>query len=212
MLTPSATTSAQAYPHTARSLRDSLGLSEQELQHYMDALALPLRTDPLTGALVFSYEEADLISQTHRLLQRQNAGELASADTPTEATGLANGAEGATKAPPLGATLPQRLAVPESLSSPTSSQKGVALPSAELALLVETVSASRGEIINAVTQLIDDRLAGLDEVIVELIRCKTENESLRQKLGTVLRDKEQLQDELNRFKPVQFGFYKKLGS
>jgi hypothetical protein len=208
MVTPSATTSAQAYPHTARSLRESLGLSEQELQHYMDALALPLRTDPLTGALVFSHNEADLIGQTHRLLQRQNAGELTCADTPAEATSL----EGATKAPPLGATLPQRLTVPEQLQPLPSTKNGTTLPVAELALLVETVSASRGEIINAVTQLIDDRLAGLDEVIVELIRCKTENESLRQKLGTVLRDKEQLQDELNRFKPVQFGFYKKLGS
>jgi len=204
MAYPSATTSAQAYPYTARSLRDSLGLTEQELQHYMDALALPLRTDPLTGALVFSSDEAELIQQTHQLLQRQQAPQ--SLHSPGASAPEAD----ATSRPlPVGISLPQRMTAPVSAQPAISS---VGLPAPELALLIETVSASRGEIINAVTQLIDDRLEGLDEVIVELIRCKTENESLRQKLGSVLKDKEQLQDEVNRFKPVQFGFYKKLGS
>jgi hypothetical protein len=208
MAYPTASTSAQAYPHTARSLRDSLLISEQALQQYMEALALPLRNDPLSGALVFSQDEAELIQQTHHLLQRQPGTQL-DADTTDAAEATPPHVEPRPMA--MGASLPNRgMALPNPLQTPLSTSPAV--PAADLALLVETVSASRGDIINAVTQLIDDRLAGLDEVIVELIRCKTENEGLRHKLGSVLKEKEHLADELQRFRPVQFGFYKKLGS
>ena len=36
-----------------------------------------------------------------------------------------------------------------------------------------------------ISRVIDEKLEGMDEVVVELIRCKTDNETLRQKIITL---------------------------
>jgi hypothetical protein len=79
-----------------------------------------------------------------------------------------------------------------------------------LALIVEAVSQAKEGILKDLAKLLDDKLAGLDEVVVELIRCKSENDTLKQKLKTALDEKETLRFELSKFKPVQFGFYRKV--
>lgn len=78
-----------------------------------------------------------------------------------------------------------------------------------LALIVEAVSQAKEGILKDLARLLDDKLAGLDEVVVELIRCKSENDSLKQKLKAALDEKETLRYELSKFKLVQFGFYRK---
>ncbi len=60
-----------------------------------------------------------------------------------------------------------------------------------------------------IAQVIDEKLEGMDEVVVELIRCKTDNESLRQKIVNLNKEIYQLKNELNCYKPVAMGFYKK---
>ena len=49
----------------------------------------------------------------------------------------------------------------------------------------------------------------MDEVVVELIRCKTDNETLRQKIIDLNKEIYQLKNDLNTYKPVGLGFYKK---
>ena len=49
----------------------------------------------------------------------------------------------------------------------------------------------------------------LDEVVVELIRCKTDNETLRQKIIDLNKEIYQLKNDLNSYKPIGMGFYKK---
>lgn len=93
----------------------------------------------------------------------------------------------------------------------STSSAAAAPSSGQVAILVESIAASKDTILREMSRLLDERLAGLDEVVVELIRCKTENESLRNKLATALREKDDLKRELESFKPVQFGFYKKVG-
>ena len=58
-------------------------------------------------------------------------------------------------------------------------------------------------------KVIDEKLEGMDDVVVELIRCKTDNETLKQKIVDLNKEVYQLKNELNSYKPVALGFYKK---
>ena len=49
----------------------------------------------------------------------------------------------------------------------------------------------------------------MDDVVVELIRCKTDNETLKQKIVDLNKEVYQLKNELNSYRPVALGFYKK---
>ncbi|MFA6989980.1 MAG: hypothetical protein WC197_07920, partial [Candidatus Gastranaerophilaceae bacterium] len=56
---------------------------------------------------------------------------------------------------------------------------------------------------------LDSKLDGLDEVIVELIQIKTENENLRIKINQLTKQNYDLKTETESFKPVGLGFYTK---
>ncbi len=60
-----------------------------------------------------------------------------------------------------------------------------------------------------IAKVIDEKLEGMDDVVVELIRCKTDNETLKQKIVDLNKEIYQLKNELNSYKPVGLGFYKK---
>ena len=62
---------------------------------------------------------------------------------------------------------------------------------------------------NRIAKVIDEKLEGMDDVVVELIRCKTDNETLKQKIVDLNKEVYQLKNELNSYKPVALGFYKK---
>ena len=62
---------------------------------------------------------------------------------------------------------------------------------------------------NKIAKVIDEKLEGMDDVVVELIRCKTDNETLKQKIVDLNKEVYQLKNELNSYKPVGLGFYKK---
>ena len=65
------------------------------------------------------------------------------------------------------------------------------------------------KLLNKISQVIDEKLDGMDEVVVELIRCKTENESLRQKINDLNKEIYNLKTETNSYTPVGFNFYRK---
>ena len=54
---------------------------------------------------------------------------------------------------------------------------------------------------------LDEKLDGMDEVVVELVRCKTENETLRYKMNELNKEVYNLKNELSRYKALGFGFY-----
>lgn len=58
-------------------------------------------------------------------------------------------------------------------------------------------------------KLLIEKLEGMDEVVVELIRCKTDNETLRQKIIDLNKEIYQLKNDLNCYKPIGLGLYKK---
>ena len=60
-----------------------------------------------------------------------------------------------------------------------------------------------------ISRVIDEKLEGMDEVVVELIRCKTDNETLRQKIISLNKEIYQLKNDLSAYKPVGLGLYRK---
>lgn len=61
----------------------------------------------------------------------------------------------------------------------------------------------------SLTKVLDERLEGMDEVVVELIRCKTENENLKNKVNELNKENYKLKNTLNSYKPFAFGLYVK---
>ena len=81
-------------------------------------------------------------------------------------------------------------------------------PSAVLNIL-NSLKEMENKLSNRIAKVIDEKLEGMDEVVVELIRCKTDNETLRQKIIDLNKEIYQLKNELHSYKPVRLGFYKK---
>ncbi len=75
--------------------------------------------------------------------------------------------------------------------------------------ILNSIKNMENTLSNKLSKVIDEKLEGMDEVVVELIRCKTDNETLRQKIIELNKEIYQLKNELNTFKPVGLGFYKK---
>ena len=81
-------------------------------------------------------------------------------------------------------------------------------PSAILNIL-NSLKEMENKLSNRIAKVIDEKLEGMDEVVVELIRCKTDNETLRQIIIDLNKEIYQLKNDLHSYKPVGLGFYKK---
>ncbi|MDD3593756.1 MAG: hypothetical protein PHX18_03910 [Candidatus Gastranaerophilales bacterium] len=72
---------------------------------------------------------------------------------------------------------------------------------------VEKMAFSHEALIEKIETTLENKLDGLDEVVVELIQVKTENENLRIKLNQLTKENYELKSSLERFKPMGFGFF-----
>lgn len=75
--------------------------------------------------------------------------------------------------------------------------------------LLTTLETMEKSITDSMSKIIDEKLDGMDEVVVELIRCKTENETLRQKINELNKENYHLKNTLKGYKSVGLGFYVK---
>jgi len=73
--------------------------------------------------------------------------------------------------------------------------------------LLETLNKMENNITSSMTKLIDEKLEGMDDVVLELVRCKTENENLKNKVNELNKENFKLKNVLNSFKPLICGFY-----
>lgn len=87
----------------------------------------------------------------------------------------------------------------------------VSKPNSQLVVnnLLETLDRLENNITNSMTKLIDEKLEGMDDVVLELVRCKTENENLKNKVNDLNKENFKLKNILNSFKPLMCGFYVK---
>ena len=73
--------------------------------------------------------------------------------------------------------------------------------------LLETLSRMENNITSSMTKVIDEKLEGMDDVVLELVRCKTENENLKNKVNELNKENFKLKNILSSFKPLFAGFY-----
>ena len=100
-------------------------------------------------------------------------------------------------------TISRKLTKPNALNTRVASKN-------DIAVIVEAVSQAKEGILSDLSKIIDEKLEGMDEVVVELIKCKSENETLKQKLKLIVEENNILKDELSRFKPIKFGLYRRM--
>ena len=75
--------------------------------------------------------------------------------------------------------------------------------------LLDTLTKMENNITSSMTKLIDEKLEGMDDVVLELVRCKTENENLKNKVNELNKENFKLKNILNSFKPLVGGLYLK---
>lgn len=75
--------------------------------------------------------------------------------------------------------------------------------------LLDTLTKMENNITTSMTKIIDEKLEGMDDVVLELVRCKTENENLKNKVNELNKENFKLKNILNSFKPLICGFYVK---
>ena len=73
--------------------------------------------------------------------------------------------------------------------------------------LLDTLTKMEINITSSMTKIIDEKLEGMDDVVLELVRCKTENENLKNKVNELNKENFKLRNMLNSFKPLLCGFY-----
>ena len=75
--------------------------------------------------------------------------------------------------------------------------------------LLKSLHKMEDNITDSVSKILDERLEGMDEVVVELIRCKTENENLKNQIEELNKENYSLKKENASYKPFVFGLYVK---
>lgn len=83
---------------------------------------------------------------------------------------------------------------------------------ASIVQLVDTLRSIEKNMTDRITSVLDEKLDGMDDVVMELIRVKTENENMRFKINELNKENYKLKKEINSFKKVPFGFYAKTSS
>ena len=104
-----------------------------------------------------------------------------------------------------------KTAISASMNEKKSALSVVTKPNSQLVVdnLIDTLSKMENNITSSVTKLIDEKLEGMDDVVLELVRCKTENENLKNKINDLNKENFRLKNILNSFKPLVCGFYVK---
>lgn len=179
------------FPYTISYVMELLGLEERELMGYVQKLNLSPRKDDKTGRVIFTHRDIEALKKASEMKRH---GEMP--EPRPEAKSSAPDVETAGRQPAYMSTVS-----PQSLRNAGNKDN--------ITVMVEAVSQVKEGILKDLSRLLDDKLSGLDEVVVELIRCKSENDTLKKKLDEAIRAKETSDYELSRFKPVQFGFYRK---
>lgn len=199
------------FPYTIGYVMELLGLDERELMSYVQVLGLSPRKDSKTGRIIFTHRDIEMLKKAREMKKHGEdlatiSRQLGSHPQNVPVSAPAAGSKAAIAKAPL-TPAPDEL---PTYMAPSSGQ-AVRTPAGKdnITTMVEAVSQVKEGILKDLSRLLDDKLSGLDEVVVELIRCKSENDSLKKKLDDALRAKDVLELELSRFKPVQFGFYRK---
>ncbi len=69
------------------------------------------------------------------------------------------------------------------------------------------IDALENNIITKMSEILSEKMDGFDEIIVELIRAKTENENLRSQVNNLNKEVFSLKNQLSTYAPLALGLY-----
>ncbi len=95
------------------------------------------------------------------------------------------------------------------LPAKTVFQGSNTLSSSSVLKLMDTLNNIEKNMTQRMSDILDEKLDGMDDVVMELIRVKTENETMRFRINELNKENYKLKKEINSFKKVPFGFYAK---
>ena len=73
--------------------------------------------------------------------------------------------------------------------------------------MINALIHTQNHIVQELTEVFDKRLEKFDDIILDLIRCKTENERLKQKVDNLTRDNYKSKKEIESFRSIIPGVY-----
>lgn len=73
--------------------------------------------------------------------------------------------------------------------------------------MINALVHTQNHIVQELTEVFDRRLEKFDDIILDLIRCKTENERLKQKVDNLTRDNYKYKKEVESYKAIIPGVY-----
>ncbi|HIU86851.1 TPA: hypothetical protein IAD52_07755 [Candidatus Spyradomonas excrementavium] len=161
------------------------------------------------GRTYFSKDDVDVLKRMHSLHQKAAASKVSVPVKPAASSKVTK----EPKQPQLAQKLPalQEAVVKkiEKLTENSPMFPPMPKPSANTERILTSIDRLEDNLTQKLTKIIDEKLDGMDEVVVELVRCKTENETLRYKLNELNKENYNLKNELSQYKEVGFGFYLK---
>ena len=161
------------------------------------------------GRTYFSKDDVDVLKRMHNLHQKAAANKVSvpvKSVAPTKQTKQPKEPVLSQKLPALQEAVAKKI---EKLSANSPMFPPMPKPSANTERILTSIDRLEDSLTEKLAKIIDEKLDGMDEVVVELVRCKTENETLRYKLNELNKENYNLKNEISQYKEVGFGFYLK---
>lgn len=92
---------------------------------------------------------------------------------------------------------------------PDFAKKKIQTGMAKYTLLNNLEESIIAKLASVLDEKLDEKLDGMDEIVVELVRCKTENETLKFKLNELHKENYTLKNEISTYKNIGLGLYVK---
>lgn len=197
----------QDFPYTLRYVRDLLGLDLDKLTFMMRELGIVPERDPETRQQVLTLREISLIKRALKLEK-----EFEAAETRAEVSMSARERVSVSSETPVTVEPPQRSVSRSQTSEQTSVTQQAPQPAMsdrQLNALMNSVANLKGTMVDEMAHMLDSKLSGLDSIVMELIRVKSENEILKREIEALEYDNYELRGELASFCEMPLGLYRK---
>lgn len=190
---------------SVETVRNLLNLDNKGIAKLCARVSLMPKKD-LYGRTYFTKDDVEILRRVKGLAEQQKT--IKRSNEPSKASKSY-------------ASVPMKKAVRQLQPQQQAAQPPVQAPAAVAAdRICASLSSMENNLLNKISKLVDEKLSekldekldGMDEVVVELVRCKTENETLRYKMNELNKEVYNLKNELSRYKALGFGFYIKNSS
>ena len=196
------------FPYTAYYLSQKLNVPETQIVRIANLLGVMAHEDLETGNLFFSATDVTRIRQA---IEKEARGEriqpvINRQTSPTTNKTYATQPTTQQQRPQL--TPPQQIP-PQQQRQPMQRQQNL-MTSTDVSVLADAVNNMRDRLMGDVTYLLNEKLSGLDDMVIELVRSKSSIQLLQKQIQELENDLALAKAELNCYKPAAFGLYKKV--